>query len=256
MPSNYTQAEKLAFAREMRKKPTPAERQLWYHLRERRLGYKFHRQSQVAGYIVDFYCPSLRLAIEVDGSVHDLLIVQAKDAEKERVLEERGIRVLRILNEDALGFISVVIHRIKVECDERATLKALSGARCGGGRFPVSSNSSCCGKTDWNPREQHLVQSKLREFSVQSTVGTPPTAEDIAAVNQAWKKLTRKAAALPFDPNGGTYQSMAQSRLDQQLRLIEWLKKRNASTDGSARKLAQSEESTLPFKGMDLEREA
>jgi len=227
MPSNYTQAEKLAFAREMRKKPTPAERQLWYHLRERRLGYKFHRQSQVAGYIVDFYCPSLRLAIEVDGSVHDLLIVQARDAEKERVLEERGIRVLRILNEDALGFISVVIHRIKVECDERAALKALSGAVCGGGHSPVSSSSSVGAKPVWTPLEQRQVQSKLKEFSVQDAVGTPPTAEDIAAINQAWRKLVRRSTVR-------SEMSMTDRATDQKLRLQEWLKKRNESAESAA----------------------
>jgi very-short-patch-repair endonuclease len=227
MPSNYTHAEKLAFAREMRKKPTPAERQLWYHLRERRLGYKFHRQAQVAGYIVDIYCPSARVAIEIDGSIHDLLIVKAKDAEKERVLEERGVCVLRFVNEDVLGFTTVVINRIKSACDERRALKALSGAGDGGGLSPVSSRSSVGAKHAWTPLEQRQVQSKLKEFSVQDAVRTPPTAEDIAAINQTWRKLVRRSTVR-------SEMSMVDRANDQKLRLKEWLKKRSESAESAA----------------------
>lgn len=225
MPANYSRQDKREFARSMRKNPTPAERQLWYHLRENRLGYKFHRQSQVAGYIVDFYCPSARVAIEVDGSVHSMLIVANRDAEKERVLEERGVRVLRFPNEDVLGFIGVVITRIKSECDERRALKALSGANVGGGLPDPSSSRSCCAKPDWNSEEQQLVRAKLKEFAVQDGVNSkkkPMTDEDIAAINAAWRKLVRRSRV-------NSVMTSSESATDQKLRLQEWMKKRSES---------------------------
>src|SRR5581483_124837 len=65
-------ADKLLFARAMRGAPTRGEAVLWAELRGRGLsGWRFRRQHVIAGYIVDFYCPRLWLAIEVDGSVHD-----------------------------------------------------------------------------------------------------------------------------------------------------------------------------------------
>ena len=56
----------------LRKQATPAERKLWSIVRDRRLdGYKFRRQHGIGRYILDFYCSKAKLAVEVDGSVHD-----------------------------------------------------------------------------------------------------------------------------------------------------------------------------------------
>lgn len=63
---------KRDLARRLRREATEAERRAWEALRDRRcLGLKFRRQQVVRGYIVDFYCAELRLAIEIDGAVHD-----------------------------------------------------------------------------------------------------------------------------------------------------------------------------------------
>lgn len=226
MPARYTHKDKVEFARVMRKNPTPAERQLWYHVRRNKLGYRFHHQFQLAGYIVDFYCPSARVAIEVDGSVHDLLITKAQDAEKERVLEERGVRVLRVLNEDVLSFIGVVIARIKLECDERRALKALSGAIRGGRPRANSSSRSSGGKEDWTQDHQHQVQEKLAANPAENPVHVPPTPEDIAALNDGWRKLIRRAGQRA---NAYPVMTTAESANDQKLRLAEWLKKRSES---------------------------
>ena len=64
-------------------------------------GLRFRRQQPIAGFIVDFYCPSLRLAIELDGAVHNTAKQARWDAERDASLERRGIRVVRIRNEDA-----------------------------------------------------------------------------------------------------------------------------------------------------------
>jgi len=91
----------LDFAREMRRFPTRAERKLWSWLRDRRFdGLKFRRQYWYIGYILDFYCEELGVAIEVDGKVHDY--TWEYDEERTRKLNAHGIRVIRIKNEDLL----------------------------------------------------------------------------------------------------------------------------------------------------------
>ena len=88
-------------AREMRRHPTAAERHAWELLRNRRcLGLKFRRQHIVAGYIVDFYCAELRLALEVDGAVHEDERQRWKDDVRTSRLQSHGIQVVRIANDD------------------------------------------------------------------------------------------------------------------------------------------------------------
>lgn len=58
-------------AREMRREPTPAEAVLWSALRGGRLGVRFRRQHPVGRFILDFWCAEAKLAIEVDGGIHD-----------------------------------------------------------------------------------------------------------------------------------------------------------------------------------------
>ena len=95
-------AGSIDLARELRRDQTPAERRVWGWLRGRRmLGLRFRRQQPIAGLIVDFYCPSLRMAIELDGAVHDTTKQLQWDAERDASLERRGIRVVRVRNEEA-----------------------------------------------------------------------------------------------------------------------------------------------------------
>ncbi|CAN5381735.1 hypothetical protein BH24GEM3_BH24GEM3_21670 [soil metagenome] len=101
-------------ARELRKEPTLAERTLWEAISKRRLGgLRFRRQHPVGRFILDFYCPGQRLAIELDGEVHDSQT--ERDAERTAVLQAAGIRVLRFRNEQVLHELPVVLHRIASE---------------------------------------------------------------------------------------------------------------------------------------------
>jgi very-short-patch-repair endonuclease len=89
-------------ARQFRRAPTDSERAAWQVLRNRRcLGLKFRRQQPIRGYIVDFYCARLRLAVEIDGPVHwssaDRFM---QDLERNERLEEHGVAVLRIRPQD------------------------------------------------------------------------------------------------------------------------------------------------------------
>jgi very-short-patch-repair endonuclease len=64
------------------------------------LGLKFRRQHPVGGFVLDFYCPSLSLAIELDGPCHDTPEQAAHDAARSALLAARGIRVLRLPNSE------------------------------------------------------------------------------------------------------------------------------------------------------------
>ena len=89
-------------ARDLRRQPTRSEATLWAQLRDRRfLGLKFRRQHAIGVLILDFYCPALQLAIEVDGGIHDTLEGKTNDAGRDEMLNgERGIWTLRVRAED------------------------------------------------------------------------------------------------------------------------------------------------------------
>ena len=91
---------------------TAAETVLWTLVRNRQFeGFKFRRQTPVAGAIVDFLCPELRLVIELDGGVHDLR--QETDALRDATLEAAGFRVLRFRNQAFLDNPNVVLGAIR-----------------------------------------------------------------------------------------------------------------------------------------------
>jgi adenine-specific DNA methylase len=92
-------AEKSELAKELRQQATEAEKLAWEILRNRRcLGLKFRRQQVIRGFIVDFYCAEYRLALELDGPIHDHQ--QEQDQKRDKALAQEGVRVLRIQNED------------------------------------------------------------------------------------------------------------------------------------------------------------
>ena len=83
-------------------------------LRDRGLdGFKFRRQHPAWDYVLDFYCQELSLAVEVDGAYHDLTGPQ--DAHRQRVLEDRGIRFVRVLADDVERNREAVANYIRTE---------------------------------------------------------------------------------------------------------------------------------------------
>lgn len=82
---------------------TYCEKVVWINLRRRQLGYRFLRQYSVDHFVIDFYCPELKLAVEIDGDVHDIPEQKKYDSERQKYLEEFGIRFIRIQNEEFLG---------------------------------------------------------------------------------------------------------------------------------------------------------
>ncbi|MBI3742955.1 MAG: endonuclease domain-containing protein [Chloroflexi bacterium] len=84
-------------AQALRHEMTPAESVLWEQLRKNRLdGLHFRRQQVIEGFIVDFYCDTAALAVELDGEVHGNQ--QDYDRERDAVLNGKGIKVLRFAN--------------------------------------------------------------------------------------------------------------------------------------------------------------
>jgi very-short-patch-repair endonuclease len=87
-------------ARESRRTPTRVESKLWRLLRDRRFdGFKFRRQVPIGPYVLDFYSPGLKLAIEADGRHHETAWMSEYDSERSWFLSRRGIEVLRLSNE-------------------------------------------------------------------------------------------------------------------------------------------------------------
>jgi radical SAM superfamily enzyme YgiQ (UPF0313 family)/very-short-patch-repair endonuclease len=101
----------LAFARELRTNQTDAEQLIWGLVRDRRLlDLKFRRQHPVDSYILDFYCDSLKLAIELDGSQHAENVNY--DEKRTAELSKQGIEVLRFLNNDVLANTESVLEAL------------------------------------------------------------------------------------------------------------------------------------------------
>ena len=97
-----------ALARANRKNPTAAEIKMWnevLHMRQF-AHYKFLRQKPIANFIVDFYCSELLLVIEIDGDTHGE--TNAYDLERTKLLNARGLTVIRYTNEDVLKNIAGV----------------------------------------------------------------------------------------------------------------------------------------------------
>ena len=108
----------------LRREETPTERMLWKHLRGKQLdGYRFRQQHGFGPYILDFYCPSIRLGIELDGSVHDTPEAQQKDVDRAEFLNQNHIHVIRFRNEEVEEDIGSVLDKIRIYINNIINLK-------------------------------------------------------------------------------------------------------------------------------------
>ena len=109
-------------AQEHKKHPTEAERSLWEMLRAKKMGYRFRRQHIIGDFIVDFICIPLNLIIEVDGKYHSTPKQQEADYLRDSLLNQAGYTILRFTNEEVIGNIDHVIHRITMAMSESPLL--------------------------------------------------------------------------------------------------------------------------------------
>jgi very-short-patch-repair endonuclease len=100
-------------ARTLRGNLTDAETLLWRKLRRDSLGFSFRRQHPIGRYILDFYCPIAKLAIELDGGQHAGAQHAARDRKRDAYLIGLGITTIRIWNNDVMSNTDGVLQHIR-----------------------------------------------------------------------------------------------------------------------------------------------
>lgn len=132
-------------ARELRRAATAEEELLWSFVRDRRFGVRVRRQHPVGAFVVDFYCPAARVAVEIDGDHHDPLDDELRDS----ALLLQGVIVLRFSNELIHENVFAVLDKIGIVIAQRLRARGPSspspasgeGAR-GWGLLPLEAGTT------------------------------------------------------------------------------------------------------------------
>jgi very-short-patch-repair endonuclease len=125
MGSIYNYTEQTRYRQHLRTHGTRAELVLWLCLKGRQVrNCKFRRQYGIQIFIVDFYCPELKLAIEVDGISHEDEGRRILDENRQRLIESLGVHFLRFTDEEVLGDAEKVLESIEAEIDRLRSLKS------------------------------------------------------------------------------------------------------------------------------------
>ena len=110
-------------SRDLRNNMTDAEQLLWQRIRRKKiLGLQFYRQKPTLNFVVDFYCPSVSLVIECDGSQHYTAEGEEADRVRDGALAELGLTVLRFDNRQILTEIDGVVEKIYCVVEQRLEL--------------------------------------------------------------------------------------------------------------------------------------
>lgn len=108
--------------RTLRNNATPAEVRLWHVLKGRYVGFKFRRQHGIGSFILDFFCPKLRFAIELDGITHTSVEEKAYDARRDTFMAGLGITTLRFSNSEVFDRLDFTVDKIQkqihVQCEK------------------------------------------------------------------------------------------------------------------------------------------
>ena len=116
--NEYNLSHLKKYRKELRNNGTPAEAILWTRLKNKQVKEKrFRRQFSVGNYILDFFCPSAKLAVEVDGDGHFTKEGIEYDARRTTFLETKGIRVIRFKNDEVYHGLDEVIQKIAESLD-------------------------------------------------------------------------------------------------------------------------------------------
>jgi len=102
----------VAKARKLRREMTPPEAILWQILRTRPAGLKFRRQHPIGPFVADFYCPSRKLIIEVDGIAHAMGDTPQREARRDEWLRSHGYQNVRIPAVEVSGDLEAVLNFI------------------------------------------------------------------------------------------------------------------------------------------------
>ena len=110
--------DKKSIRKILRKEMPKGEILLWQKLKNNQLGYKFRRQQGIGRCVVDFYCPKLKLALEIDGRTHDYHDQIIYDKERQKYIESIGIIVKRFYSEEIFNNLDSVAEQIYLICEE------------------------------------------------------------------------------------------------------------------------------------------
>jgi very-short-patch-repair endonuclease len=121
MTELYNKTSEKDKRQSLRNNMPPAEKLIWNRLKGKEIEWcKFRRQYSIGAFVVDFYVPELRLAIEIDGSSHVGDAAQTYDAERQTFLESKGTKFLRFTNQQVDEELDAVIESIGlVVCELR-----------------------------------------------------------------------------------------------------------------------------------------
>ncbi len=102
--------------RELRRNQTNAEMALWAKVRNKQFfGMRFFRQYSIGPYILDFYCPTVKLAVELDGGQHNQSDNREYDAGRSEYLKAQGIDVMRFWNNEVLLDVQSVLSKLALK---------------------------------------------------------------------------------------------------------------------------------------------
>ncbi|HCY75755.1 MAG TPA: hypothetical protein DHV28_07520 [Ignavibacteriales bacterium] len=114
MTKHFNKTSEKEKRRTLQKEQTYCEKILWRYLRDRQLlGCKFRRQYSIDQFVIDFYSPEIKFAIELDGDVHNNPDQKEYDVKRQEYLETFGITFLRITNDDLIGNANMAFKKIE-----------------------------------------------------------------------------------------------------------------------------------------------
>ena len=125
MPRIFNRSTEKGRRRQLRRQMPEAEALVWSKLRGKQiLGYGFRRQYSVGPYVIDFYCPAIKLAVEIDGDSHFREGAESDDKRREDFIKSFGIRFLRVTNEEVCrnlpGVLEAITQAVQEEEEGRA----------------------------------------------------------------------------------------------------------------------------------------
>lgn len=123
MTLHYNRKSEKPKRRLLRNNPTYLENIFWQHLRRKQLGVRILRQYSVDKFVIDFYSPEIKLAIELDGGIHTKLENREYDIKRQQYIEKFGITFCRITNEEYEANPEKALKRIEAAVKELSTSK-------------------------------------------------------------------------------------------------------------------------------------
>jgi leucyl-tRNA synthetase len=114
----FTKKSEQEKRRRLRNNMTKAETLLWLEIKNKKLGERFLRQYSIHKFVVDFYCPALKLVIEVDGVTHNTDDEINYDRQREEVISRLGISFLRFTNPEIYEDLHNVLEKIQSKIEE------------------------------------------------------------------------------------------------------------------------------------------